>query len=98
MAQFIHYCAQNDRNGNPQRCYVLLDPDDNTPIAAWNEGYYGHDAVPGVWRRDAYHAERITAQSQSTSNCCVHFLRLITHTMCQVIHISVHLFPDHVRH
>jgi hypothetical protein len=29
MAQFIHYCAQNDRNGNPQRCFVLLDPDDN---------------------------------------------------------------------
>jgi hypothetical protein len=59
MAQFIHYCAQNDRNGNPQRCYVLLDPDDNAPIAAWNEGYYGHDAVPGVWRRSAYQAERI---------------------------------------
>ena len=59
MAQFIRYCAQNDRNGNPQRCFVLLDPDDNTPIAAWNEGYYGHDAVPGVWRRSAYQAERI---------------------------------------
>jgi hypothetical protein len=59
MAQFIHYCAKNDVNGNPQRCYVLIDSDDGNPVAAWDEGYYGLDCVPGIWRTDAYHAERI---------------------------------------
>jgi len=57
MAQIQHYCAQNDRNGNPRRCYVLLDH--GNPVAAWDEQFYGHAAVPGVWRDDAYHAERI---------------------------------------
>jgi hypothetical protein len=53
----LHYCAPNDSNGNPRRCYVLLDID-NVPIAAWAEGYSGHHAVPGFWRDEAYRAER----------------------------------------
>jgi hypothetical protein len=58
MSTFIHYCAVNDVNGNPQRCYVLHD-EDQTPIAVWDEGYMGSDAVPGVWRKAAYNARRV---------------------------------------
>lgn len=53
-----HYCAANDTNGNPRRVYVLVDCD-NDPVAAWDEGYYGHHAVPGIWREAADNAERI---------------------------------------
>ena len=52
-----HFCASNDLNGNPQRCYVLVD-EDGEAMAAWDEAYMGSDAVPGVWRREAYSAER----------------------------------------
>ena len=55
---FKHYCAINDFNGNPRRCFVLID-DDGTPKAVWDEGYYGSDAVPGIWRKHAYNSERI---------------------------------------
>jgi hypothetical protein len=54
---FIHYCAQNDYNGNPQRLYVLSD-ETGKNIACWDEGYMGSDAVPGIWRKDAYQAQR----------------------------------------
>jgi hypothetical protein len=57
MAEIIHYCAENDINGNPQRVYVMID--DGEQIAQWDEGYYGFHAVPGPWRDDAYRAERI---------------------------------------
>lgn len=57
MPQIIHYCAENDHNGNPQRVYVMID--DGEQIAQWDEGYYGFHAVPGPWRDDAYRAERI---------------------------------------
>jgi hypothetical protein len=53
-----HFCAANDVNGNPQRCYVLVD-EDGRNLAAWDEGYLGDHAVPGIWRREAYAAERI---------------------------------------
>lgn len=54
---FQHLCASNDLNGNPRRLYVLVD--DGRRIAAWDEGYAGSDAVPGVWRELAYRAERL---------------------------------------
>ena len=53
-----YYCAANDGNGNPQRCYVLVNPD-GQEVAVWDEGYLGNDSVPGIWRREAYAAERI---------------------------------------
>jgi hypothetical protein len=52
----LHLCAKNDYNGNPQRAYVLIDEDG--PVAVWDEGYYGCDAVPGDFRKMAYDAER----------------------------------------
>jgi hypothetical protein len=52
----LHYCAKNDVNGNPQRAYVLID--EEGPIAVWDEGYYGSDAVPGDFRSMARDAER----------------------------------------
>jgi hypothetical protein len=57
MTTIQHLCARNDVNGNPQRLYVLSV--DGERIAAWNEGYLGHHAVPGIWRSTAYSAERI---------------------------------------
>jgi hypothetical protein len=57
MATFAHYCAPNDVNGNPRRVYALLE--EGKIIAAWDEGYLGSDAVPGIWRRDAYNAPRV---------------------------------------
>ena len=52
-----HFCASNDLNGNPQRCYVLVD-DSGQSLAVWDEGYKGSDSVPGVWRKEAYSALR----------------------------------------
>lgn len=52
-----HLCATNDRNGNPQRLYALID-EEGEMLAAWDEGYYGHQAVPGPWRDAAYQACR----------------------------------------
>jgi hypothetical protein len=57
MATIRHLCAANDVNGNPQRLYALIDGD-NEMVAVWDEGYYGSDAVPGIWRQDAYFAKR----------------------------------------
>ncbi len=54
---FQHLCTHNDRNGNPRRLYVLIV--DGTRVAAWDEGYYGSNAVPGPFRRAAYNAERV---------------------------------------
>ena len=56
MTAILHLCAKNDYNGNPQRAYVLIDEDG--PVAVWDEGYYGSDAVPGDFRKMAYDAER----------------------------------------
>ena len=58
MATFLHLCANNDYNGNPQRAYVLTN-EAGEYVAAWDEGYLGSDAVPGVWRREAYAADRL---------------------------------------
>jgi hypothetical protein len=59
MTTFWHYCATNDKNGNPRRVYVLAN-EDGTQLAAWDEGYLGSDAVPGIWRRYAYEAARVS--------------------------------------
>ena len=56
MPRIIHYKANNDRNGNPRRVYVLFD-DQNEALAAWDEGYSGYDAVPGDFRKKARNAE-----------------------------------------
>jgi len=58
---FQHLCASNDPNGNPRRLFVLVDEDlpVATRVAAWDEGYSGSDAVPGVWRKQAYNAQRM---------------------------------------
>jgi hypothetical protein len=63
MTTFWHYCATNDKNGNPRRVYVLAD-EDGTQLAAWDEGYLGSDAVPGIWRRMAYEADRINVSAR----------------------------------
>lgn len=52
-----HLCATNDRNGNPQRLYALID-EEGEMLAAWDEGYHGYQAVPGPWRDAAYQACR----------------------------------------
>jgi hypothetical protein len=72
MANITHHCANNDVNGNPQRCYVLTDLDDQ-PVAVWDEGYLGHHAVPGIWRDAAYNAPRI--------NCSVAKYRRLLRTL-----------------
>lgn len=66
MSQILHYCASNDYNGNPQRCYVLVDNDGNN-LAAWDEGYLGEHAVPEQWRKQAYDSTR--------KNCSVRLYR-----------------------
>jgi hypothetical protein len=58
MTGILHLCAKNDHYGNPQRAYVLSD-EDGKFIAVWDEGYYGSDAVPGIWRKEAYLSQRI---------------------------------------
>jgi hypothetical protein len=58
---FQHLCADNDYYGNPRRLYVLVDEElpVATRVAAWDEGYAGHHAVPSIWRDCAYLAERM---------------------------------------
>ena len=57
MTNILHFCATNDSYGNPRRLYVLSD-EDGSFLAAWDEGYYGSDAVPGVFREKAYLSQR----------------------------------------
>lgn len=40
----IHLRAKNDVNGNPQRCYLILD-NDGDAVDAVDEGYMGHGAL-----------------------------------------------------
>ena len=63
MAKIEHYCAPNDVNGNPQRAFVLINPE-GEQVAAWDEGYLGDHAVPGIWRRAAYAADRINVSAR----------------------------------
>ena len=64
MANILHACAPNDVNGNPQRLYLLTD-EQGQILASWDEGYHGHHAVPGPWRRDAYEAQRTEISASS---------------------------------
>jgi len=41
----LHLCAENDVNGNPRRCYVVIGPD-GAVVAVHDEGHIGHHA----WR------------------------------------------------
>jgi hypothetical protein len=56
-----HFCAPNDKNGNPRRCFVLYRLDDGyaTHVEARDEGYDG-DGTETVLRHFAAHqgAER----------------------------------------
>ena len=70
--QVLHYCASNDYNGNPRRCYVLVDNEGNK-LAAWDEGYEGYNAVPNELRDAAYNADRI--------KCSVTFYRKMLRTL-----------------
>lgn len=51
----MHFAAANDTDGNPRRVFVYVT-EDGQPIAAWPEGYAGHDAVPGPLRGLAWQA------------------------------------------
>lgn len=44
----LHLAADNDRNGNPRRCFVVFDRDANT-IAAIDEGYEGTHALTSCY-------------------------------------------------
>jgi len=57
MTDILHFCAKNDTFGNPRRLYVMSD-EDGSFIAAWDEGYKGHHAVPGAFRDKAYLSQR----------------------------------------
>ena len=57
MTSILHLCTKNDSNGNPRRLYVLSN-DEGKFVAAWDEGYKGSDAVPGIWRKDAHLSQR----------------------------------------
>lgn len=43
----IKLCAKNDSNGNPRRCYVLLDSD-GAVVCAVDEGYEGLGALAAI--------------------------------------------------
>lgn len=40
----LHICAPNDNNGNPRRCFVVIDDAGNV-VEAIDEGYDGQSAV-----------------------------------------------------
>lgn len=64
MDTITHACADNDTNGNPQRLYLLTDSE-GVILASWDEGYLGHNAVPGPWRKAAYGAMRTEISTDS---------------------------------
>lgn len=47
---FLHICAPNTPNGNPNRCYVAIDIVYGDVVGAWDEGYQGTDAIPDEWK------------------------------------------------
>ena len=53
----VHLCAPNDRNGNPNRCYVAFAG--SALRGAWDERYDGFNAVPPELRQLALNAPRI---------------------------------------
>jgi hypothetical protein len=56
----IHICAPNDRNGNPQRCYLVLDSE-NSNVIAYDIGYRGTDCLPDdkAIQNAVYYANRV---------------------------------------
>lgn len=48
--RFTRFCADNDRNGNPRRIWVVSN-DNGEALFAWDECYYGRNCVPGSLRR-----------------------------------------------
>jgi hypothetical protein len=57
MPSFIiqRWNAGNDANGNPRRAFVVYDAPSGHKLAAYDEGYAGHHAVPGyVWDAATY--------------------------------------------
>jgi hypothetical protein len=43
--QLTHLAAPNDKNGNPQRCFVLSN-ENGIVVNCWDEGYLGRNAMP----------------------------------------------------
>lgn len=48
MIIYLHLCASNDRNGNPRRCFVVIDKYGSV-IDVIDEGYSGKAAVTRKW-------------------------------------------------
>ena len=48
--RYARFCADNDRNGNPRRIWVVSN-DKGEALFAWDEGYHGRNCVPGSLRR-----------------------------------------------
>ncbi|MFZ9349901.1 MAG: hypothetical protein ACO242_04310 [Candidatus Fonsibacter ubiquis] len=57
----LHFAALNDPDGNPRRVFIYVTEDGHM-IAAWPEGYAGHDAVPGALREQAWRAMQRSIQ------------------------------------
>ena len=51
----LHLVAKNDTNGNPRRCYLVIDPETATVIEAIDEGYQGRAA----WKRKYPHGSEV---------------------------------------
>lgn len=49
----MHLAAPNDANGNPRRLFLVQDITEVEMPRAYDEGYYGSDAVPAEIRADA---------------------------------------------
>jgi len=66
----VHLCAPNDRNGNPQRAYMVLADDGCHWV--YDEGYHGIHAVP------EHHRERIAGRWTRISISRAEYRRIIS--------------------
>lgn len=53
----LHLCAKNDVNGNPRRCFVVLDARGRT-VETIDEGYAGEGALYSRWPMFNWHSLR----------------------------------------
>ena len=52
---FLHLCAPNTPNGNPNRLFVAVDVVYGGVLGAWDEGYEGLDAIPDEWKGGGFY-------------------------------------------
>ena len=65
MFAIVKLNAGNDRNGNPQRCYVVDTKDSETPPIVYDEGYKGRKVVPDlIWENGIYIGEFQTTKKE----------------------------------